>query len=138
MGSRLVTTVEELANGTLKAEIASIPEKLLEGAEQAVLETAQLVLGLAQVHVRVDTGSLRDSGRLERGGQGMHWRGVKVRFGGYVTNPRTGKLVDYAGHVERKYPFLAPAIREAWPEILATVNRIARHNLEGSRYIEVL
>ena len=110
-------------------QIAQIPDKLLEGAEQAILETAHLVLGLAQVHVRVDTGSLRDSGRIERGGKGLHWAEVKVRFGGYVTNPRTGRLVDYAAIIEQRYPYLAPAAREAEPEIRATINRICRHNL---------
>ena len=131
-----MTKITDFTDGTIKAEIARIPEKLLEGAEQAVMETAQLVLGLAQVYVRVDTGSLRDSGRIERGGQGLHWRAVKVRFGGYKVNPRTGKKVDYAAIVEIKYPYVAPAIRQAEPEILAITNRIALENLKTLQYLE--
>ena len=111
-------------------QIAQIPEKLLEGAEQAVMETAYLVLGIAQVYVNVETGALRDSGRIERGGEGLTWKEVKVRFGGYTTNPRTGKLVDYAVHVERRYHYLARAVAEANPEMLAIVNRICFHNLQ--------
>ena len=106
-----MTSIQEFANGTIKQQIAQIPSKLLEGAEQAIMETAHLVLGLAQVHVRVDTGSLRDSGRIERGGKGLHWAEVKVRFGGYVTNPRTGRLVDYAAIIEHRYPYLSLAVR---------------------------
>ena len=114
----------DLGSGTVKQDIADIPNKLLEGAEEAILQIAYLVLGLAQVHVRVDTGSCRDSGRVERGGQGMHWREVRVRFGGYVVNPKTGRLVDYAAILEAKYPYLRPAVNEVQPEALAIINRI--------------
>jgi len=101
------------------------------------METAYLVLGLAQVHVRVETGSLRDSGRIERGGKGSHWAEVKVRFGGYVVNPKTGKLVDYASIIEHKYPYLAPAVREAAPEMLAIVNRIALSQFKDSKHFRL-
>jgi hypothetical protein len=123
-------SIQELANGVIKMQIAQIPERLLEGAEEAVIETAQLVLGLAQIYVNVDTGALRDSGRIERGGEGLNWKEVKVRFGGYTVNPRTKKLVDYAVHVENRYHYLARAVQDANPEMLATVNRICLHNLE--------
>ena len=126
-----MTSIQEFANGTIKSQIAQIPSKLLEGAEQAIMETAYLVLGLAQVHVRVDTGSLRDSGRIERGGKGLHWAEVKVRFGGYIINPKTGKLVNYAAIIEQRYPYLRPAVQEATPEIRATINRVCFHNLES-------
>jgi hypothetical protein len=126
-----MSTIKDLANGVIKAQIAEIPEKLLEGAEEATIETAQLVLGLAQIYVNVDTGALRDSGRIERGGGGKNWREVKVRFGGYTTNPKTGRLVDYAIYVENRYHYLARAVQEANPEMLALVNRICLHNLQS-------
>lgn len=109
---------------TLKEDIAAIPNKILEGAEEAILELAHLILGTAQVHVRVDTGSLRDSGRVERGGEGLHWRQVRVRFGGYIVNPKTGKLVDYARIVEAKYPYLRPAVEEHRGQAVDIINRI--------------
>jgi len=96
----------------LKQDLADLPEKMLDWAEEVLLDRAYLMLGIAQLNVRVDTGSLRDSGRIERGGMGKHWRRIRVRFGGYVTNPKTGRLVDYAVIVERKYPFLRPAYEE--------------------------
>jgi len=126
----LPSSIQEIANGTIKLQIAQIPDRLLEGAEEAIIETARLVLGLAQIYVNVDTGALRDSGRIERGGEGLNWKEVRVRFGGYATNPRTGKLVDYAVHVERRYRYLARAVQDANPEMLATVNRICFHNLQ--------
>ena len=110
--------------GTIKQDIAEIPERLLDGAEEAINQLADLVLGLAQIHVRVDTGSLRDSGRKERGGSGKKWREVKVRFGGYVVNPKTGRLVDYAAVVEFRYPFLKRAVDEVRPQMDEVIRRM--------------
>jgi len=127
----------DLYSPTIKQDIAAIPEKMLEGAFQAIMEAAYLVLGIAQVHVRVDIGSLRDSGRIERGGQGLHWRQVRVRFGGYIINPKTGKLVDYARIVEFKYPFLGPAVKEVYPQIRDIINRICMAEIAQLRSVSV-
>ena len=116
--------------GTVKRDVAAIPNKLLEGAEEAILELAYLILGLAQVRIRVDTGSARDSGRVERGGKTMHWCQVRVRFGGYVVNPKTGRLVDYAGILERKYPYLRPAVEEVRPQMDAIIRRCCEAQLQ--------
>jgi len=116
--------IVDATRGTVKQDIAVIPNKLLEGAEQAIIEAAHLMQGIAQVHVRVDTGSLRDSIRVERGGQTMHWRQVRVRAGGYITNPKTGKLVHYAAAVEAKYPYMRPAYEEVRPQIETIITRI--------------
>lgn len=98
--------------GTTKTDLAVLPEKMLEYAFEVLLQQAELMKGLAQVYVPVDTGSLRDSIRVERGGEGEAWRRVRVRAGGYVTNPKTGRLVNYAGIVEAKYPYMRPAFEE--------------------------
>jgi len=108
--------------GTIKRDIAEIPNKLLDGAFEAINEVADLMVGLAQVHVLVDTGSLRDSIRKERGGHGLHWRMVRVRAGGYIVNPKTGKIVDYAVHVERMRPYMKPA----WDSVRSQVEAIIR------------
>ncbi len=114
-------------NGRLKQDLAKLPEKMLEAAVEELMQQVELMKGLAQIYVLVDTGSLRDSIRVERGGEGEFWRRVRVRAGGYVTNPRTGKLVDYAIHVERKQPFMQPA----WDSIKANItDLIKRHVIE--------
>jgi len=99
----------DLEKGTIKQDLAELPDRMLDAAFEVLMERAELMKGLAQVFVRVDTGSLRDSIRIESGGVGKHWRQVKVRAGGYVTNPKTGRVVNYAGIVESKYPFMRPA-----------------------------
>lgn len=124
-------------SGTVKQDIADIPNKLLEGAEEAIMQIAHLMAGLAQVHVRVDTGSLRDSIRVERGGQTMRWRQVRVRAGGYVTNPKTGRLVDYAVIIEQRYPYMRPAWNEVQPEAQEIIRRVCLEQIRELRSVTV-
>jgi hypothetical protein len=108
----------DLFDPNIKEKLAVLPEKMADYAEEVLLDAAHLIVGLAQVYCPVDTGSLRDSIRVERGGQGMRWRQVSVRAGGYVTNPKTGRKVDYAWYVEYGvYPFMTTAIAEVQPTI---------------------
>jgi HK97 gp10 family phage protein len=106
-----------------KLSLATLPEKMMDFAMEVLLDQAHLMVGLAQMYVPVDTGSLRDSIRVERGGEGQGWRQVRVRAGGYVTNPKTGRLVNYSNFVEfgtRKMsaqPYLQPAWEEVKPQI---------------------
>lgn len=101
----------------IKEKLATLPEKMVEWAEEALLAGAHLMVGYAQIYVDVDTGSLRDSIRVERGGEGQRWREIRVRAGGYVTNPNTGRLVDYAIYVEARHPFMLPAYLEVKDQI---------------------
>lgn len=100
-----------------KRKLATLSEHAVEWAFEVLLKQAELMRDLAKIYVRVDTGSLRDSIRVERGGTGLHWREVRVRAGGYVANPKTGRLVDYARFVEEKYPFMRPAFEQVKPTI---------------------
>jgi hypothetical protein len=115
----------DFAKGTVKEDLATLPQKMLEYAFEVLMRQAELMKGLAQVYVPVDTGSLRDSIRVERGGEGEGWRRVRVRAGGYVTNYRTGKIVNYAGVVEAKYPYM----RLAFEEVKATIAEMIKANV---------
>jgi len=110
----------DLADTLVKEKLANLPEKILEWAYEELMKQAELMKGYAQVYVPVDTGSLRDSIRVERGGEGLHWRQVRVRAGGYVVNPKSRRLVDYALHVELRTPFMRPAF-EVVRETIATM-----------------
>jgi len=100
----------------IKQDLELLPERIMDIAWEVIIQKVTLAKGLAQVNVLVDTGSLRDSIRVERGGEGKNWRQIKLRAGGYITNPKTGRLVDYAIFVEEKHPFLRPAILEAFSD----------------------
>jgi len=104
-----VSIVLSLDDRNIKQKLATLPEHMIEWAEEVLMNRAHYMRDIAQVLVRVETGSLRDSIRVERGGKGQFWREVRVRAGGYVVNPKTGRLVDYAVFVENNYPFMAPA-----------------------------
>jgi len=112
-------------SGTLKEDLARLPNEMLDAAFEELMQQAELMKGIAQVIVRVDTGSLRDSIRVERGGEGERWRRVRVRAGGHVTNPLTGMIVQYAVHVEQKYPFMKPA----WDQIKGNVELLIKRRV---------
>jgi HK97 gp10 family phage protein len=127
-----VSIVLDIQDPHIKERLAQLPEKMADYAEEVLLEQAHLIAGLAQVYCPVDTGSLRDSIRVERGGRGLRWREVRVRAGGYVTNPRSGRLVDYALYQEfgTRYIygnlFLTRAVEEVQPTIAEIIkNHVA-------------
>jgi len=108
----------DLADTYVKERLANLPEKMLEWAFEVLLKQAELMKALAQVYVPVDTGSLRDSIRVERGGESLNWRQVRVRAGGYIVNPKQpGHTVSYALFVEQKQPYMRPAFEEVKPTI---------------------
>jgi Bacteriophage HK97-gp10, putative tail-component len=115
----------------IKSKLAELPEKMLEYAFEIMMERAHLIVGLAQIYCPVDTGSLRDSIRVERGGIGKSWREVRVRAGGYVTNPKTGKLVNYASFQEfgTRYIYGTYFLTRAVEEVKPTIEMMLRENV---------
>ena len=102
-----------------REKLLALPDIVFEATREVIRERAQLMTGIAKVKVPVDTGSLRDSIRMQWIGRGR--RICTVRAGGYVTNPTTGKLVDYAAHVELKTPFMWPAWLEVKEGVVAAI-----------------
>jgi hypothetical protein len=88
----------------LTTQIHNLPETAKAEAMAILLANAELIIGLAQVRVRVDTGSLRDSIHIEQIGDS-----VIVKAGG-LTAP-------HAPIIEAKYPFLKPSVDEVLPQI---------------------
>ena len=125
MTTSLTGTIRiDINKGTVKQDLAMLPEKMLEAAYEELVQQAHLMQGIAQILVRVDTGSLRDSIRVERVGPTYHLHMmVKVRAGGYVTNPKTGRRVHYAGFVEALYPYMQPAWDEIKDNVAALIER---------------
>lgn len=101
-----------LTDPNVKIKLAELPTKMMEHALEVLLDQAHVMAGLAQVYCPVDTGSLRDSIRVEHAGNQ-----VRVRAGGYITNPKTGRLVDYANIQEQRTQFMQMAFEEVKPTI---------------------
>lgn len=118
-----MSIVIDLNDPYVKEKLATLPEKMLEYAYEVIMDQAHLIVGLAQVYCPVEYGALRDSIRVERGGEGMAWREVKVRAGGYIVNPKTGRLVDYARYQEEGTRFISGSfyLERAVEEVKPTI-----------------
>jgi len=95
----------------------AMPKAFEASALEALDKTADEARDRAKELVPVDTGSLRKSIRKERralpAGDIIY---TGVRAGGYIVNPKTKQIVNYAKHVEygtsrnRPQPYLRPAL----------------------------
>jgi len=97
-----------------------LPDAFNESMSEVLKETAQIGKDKAQSLVPVDTGALKKSIRIERlGMKSGKITYTGIRAGGYIRNPKTNKIVDYAAHVEygtsnqRPQPYLRPAAEYA-------------------------
>lgn len=118
-------------NVRIEVRVEGIPEVVawLEGpfkkeAQKASDVAADQVLDDAKKHAKrsvpVDTGALKRSIRKEGYARPAGFFTYKgLRAGGYVRNPKTGRLVDYAKYVEYgtslmyPRPFIRPAVRRS-------------------------
>jgi len=98
-----MATIQLRLNSNTKYALAELEDNIADWAFEALLEQAEVMKGYWQIFINVDTGAARDSIRIERGGEGKYWKQVKVRGGGYVINPKTGRLVDYMWILEQRY-----------------------------------
>jgi len=89
----------------MQADLARLPDKMKEGALEALNEAADFMVILAKGYVLVDTGTLQKSIRKEQSGNI-----IRVIAGGYqFINPKTNRPCTYAVYVEAKNPFMKPA-----------------------------
>jgi len=89
----------------MQADLARLPDKMKEGALEAINDAADFMVILAKGYVLVDTGTLQKSIRKEQSGNI-----IRVIAGGYqFINPKTNRPCTYAVYVEAKNPFMKPA-----------------------------
>jgi HK97 gp10 family phage protein len=98
----------------------TFPNIAKDAADAASHRVADDAVEKAKFFVPVDTGALRKSIRKEaRARPAGYYVYIGIRAGGYVRNPKTGRLVDYALYVEygtsrmSAQPFMRPALRWA-------------------------
>jgi len=111
--------VDRTAQNKVVARLANLKDGLPRESAAAVIKVAKEVRDEAKRIVldnAYDTGSLYKSLRLlVYASPARNIRKVGVSAGGYITNPKTGRKVDYAGFVEfgtsrnRPVPFLRVA-----------------------------
>lgn len=101
--------VELLGADRLIARCHNFADDLDPVSAKAVLKVAGMVRDTARSVVRVDTASLQKSIRTGQIAKPAgHTVSVRVTAGGYIVNPKTGKLVDYAVLVHDGTSRMAP------------------------------
>lgn len=115
----------ELQAKRVRIQLQRLVEKVDPELLEALIEGAKFIKIMAKGYVRVKTGSCQKSIRVER----QPPTTVRVRAGGYITNPETGRKVDYAGHLEKRYPYMKPAWTHGQPfvsrQVDAAMERLA-------------
>jgi HK97 gp10 family phage protein len=116
---RIETSVEAIAE--VEAWLAA-PFTLAArtAADEALVETLDEAVVDAKAGAPVDTGAHRQSIRRERYANPRGFATYQgIRAGGYVRNPKTGRIVDYSRHLEygtsrmRPRPHIRPALRNS-------------------------
>lgn len=124
-------SVEVQGAQKLRSALVSLREGLNPETAKAIKKVAREIRDDAKRLCPVDTGSLQRSIRLQthaRPAQSIHKIGVSA--GGYVTNPRTGRKVDYAAYVEfgtsrnPPQPFMRPAAEKNKPKLVRELLRL--------------
>jgi len=109
-----------------------LPPKLRVKVQTNLKNVAAEIRDLAQNYVPVDTGSLKKSIRIQNYSRPAGYiEKLGVRAGGYIVNPKTGALVNYACHVEfgtsRGYaqPYMRPAFQNKRGDIVKVMRQAA-------------
>jgi HK97 gp10 family phage protein len=108
-------SVEILGKDKVIARLAELKERLDPAVEAELKEFAEACRDMAKIFVPIDTGSLQKSIRVQNYTREGGTHRIGVSAGGYITNPKSGRKVDYAAHVEfgtsrmRPRPYMRPA-----------------------------
>ena len=106
---RLIARLGRASNG--------IDSETVEGLNQV----ADRIVEDAKATVRVDTGSLQTSIRKQHHVSQGHIHAIGVSAGGYIVNPKTGRIVNYARYLEYgtsrmpPRPYMTPALEQNRP-----------------------
>ena len=110
----------------VQADLARLPDRMKEGALEALNDAADFMVMLAQGYVLVDTGTLQRSIRKEHEGNV-----IRVLAGGFqFINPKTNRCCNYASIIEAKYPYMKPAWESVRTFILDKIRQKVLEKIE--------
>jgi len=128
-----VAEVELIGADRLIARLVKVANALDPGAARVLKTVAENTRDTAKELCPVDTGSLQRSIRVQvHARPAGHVHSVGISAGGYVTNPRTGRKVDYAVHVEYgtsrtpAQPFMRPAVEQHKKELQKRMKEVVK------------
>ncbi|MDH5440566.1 MAG: HK97 gp10 family phage protein [Candidatus Bathyarchaeota archaeon] len=109
-----------------------IGPETLDGLNQV----ADRIVEDAKATVRVDTGSLQRSIRKQHHVSQGHIHSIGVSAGGYMVNPKTGRIVDYARYLEYgtsrmpPQPYMTPALEQNRPFLVLVLRDRLRVSMQ--------
>ena len=121
--------VQIMGDQRLRANLLTFTNAVDPETTSALNEVAEKIRDSAKENAPVDTAALQKSIAKETITHKGKVKSIRVRAGGRVRNPKTGRLVDYASYVEfgtsrmAAQPFLRPAYVEHRQEILKAITR---------------
>lgn len=103
----------EAESHRVRLMLIRVEEELDPELQRVLLEHAEMMKMLARTYQapHIDTKSLWKSIRVEN----IRRHHIAIRSGGYIVNPKTKRLVDYAGYHEARFPFMRPAYKHVSP-----------------------
>jgi len=113
--------VELLGADRLIARLERASDRIDSETVEGLNQVADRIVEDAKATVRVDTGSLQKSIRKQHHVSQGHIHSIGVSAGGYIVNPKTGRLVDYARYLEYgtsrmpPRPYMTPALEQNRP-----------------------
>ncbi|MFB0502259.1 MAG: HK97-gp10 family putative phage morphogenesis protein [Candidatus Bathyarchaeia archaeon] len=128
--------VELLGADRLIARLGSASESLDPNTVEGLNQVADRIVEDAKAIVRVDTGSLQKSIRKQHHVSEGHIHSIAVSAGGYVINPKTRRIVDYARYLEygtsmmRPYPYMTPALEQNRPFLVVVLRDRLRVSMQ--------
>ena len=113
-----------------------LPAEMRKWVQYELREAVAEIRDEAKRGCPVDTGSLQRSIRIQNYSRpsGVMEK-IGVSAGGYITNPKTGNIVDYATHVEYgtsrspAQPFLRPAFENKRASLMQRMRNAVRRAL---------
>jgi len=126
--------IELVGIDRLIARLGKASETLDPKTDEGLSEVADRIVADAKAMVPIDTGSLQRSIRKQHHVSEGHIHNLGVSAGGYATNPRTGRIVSYAVHVEYGTSRMAPKpyLRTALEANRQSLTDVLKRNLEES------
>jgi len=128
--------VELLGADRLIARLGRASDKIDPETVEGLNQVADRIVEDAKVIVRVDTGSLQKSIRKQHHVSQQYIHSIGVSAGGYIVNPKTGRIVNYARHLEYgtsrmpPYPYLTPALEQNRPFLVLVLRDRLRVSMQ--------
>ena len=128
--------VELLGDDRLIARLGRASDRIDSETVEGLNQVADRIVEDTKATVRVDTGSLQKSIRKQHHLSQGHVHSIGVSAGGYIVNPKTGRIVNYARYLEYgtsrmpPHPYMTPALEQNRPFLVLVLRDRLRVSMQ--------